>query len=335
MEKASLFIAIQLFLLILLIIAFIFFFKVKRAIALERRITKFSTISINDKSLSFFDYLLFRYNKLISKITNVLLKSKLIVSYSKTYEKYIDKTKIVPNKKVDIISNKILISIIAIIITILSDILRRQSINPVQILIALIIGFFIPDIILRITYKSKQKQIEQDLLKAVLIMSNAFKSGRSIMQAVEIVSKELDGPISDEFKKMYIDLTYGLELELVFERLSNRIKLDETKYMASSLVILNKTGGDVIKVFNSIERSFFERKKLNDELNSVTALSKFVFRILVLIPFIIFLTIYILNPEYFMPFINTTIGNIILLITIAIYILYIVIVKKIIKIREW
>ncbi len=334
MEKASLFIAIQLFLLILLIIAFIFFFKVKRAIALERRITKFSTISINDKSLSFFDYLLFRYNKLISKITNVLLKSKLIVSYSKTYEKYIDKTKIVPNKKVDIISNKILISIIAIIITILSDILRRQSINPVQILIALIIGFFIPDIILRITYKSKQKQIEQDLLKAVLIMSNAFKSGRSIMQAVEIVSKELDGPISDEFKKMYIDLTYGLELELVFERLSNRIKLDETKYMASSLVILNKTGGDVIKVFNSIERSFFERKKLNDELNSVTALSKFVFRILVLIPFIIFLTIYILNPEYFMPFINTTIGNIILLITIAIYILYIVIVKKIIKIRE-
>ena len=205
MEKASLFIAIQLFLLILLIIAFIFFFKVKRAIALERRITKFSTISINDKSLSFFDYLLFRYNKLISKITNVLLKSKLIVSYSKTYEKYIDKTKIVPNKKVDIISNKILISIIAIIITILSDILRRQSINPVQILIALIIGFFIPDIILRITYKSKQKQIEQDLLKAVLIMSNAFKSGRSIMQAVEIVSKELDGPISDEFKKMYIE----------------------------------------------------------------------------------------------------------------------------------
>ena len=63
---------------------------------------------------------------------------------------------------------------------------------------------------------------------------------------------------SEEFKKMYIDLTYGLELDVVFDRLSNRIKLDETKYMASSLVILNKTGGNIVKVFSSIERSFFE-----------------------------------------------------------------------------
>lgn len=155
------------------------------------------------------------------------------------------------------------------------------------------------------------------------------------MQAVEIVYKELDGPISEEFKKMYIDLTYGLELDVVFDRLSSRIKLDETKYMASSLVILNKTGGNIVKVFSSIERSFFERKKLNDELKSVTALSSFVFKILVAIPFIIFIMIYILNPSYFAPLVTTIIGKILLIIILLIYVLYIVIVRRLIRIRDW
>ena len=154
------------------------------------------------------------------------------------------------------------------------------------------------------------------------------------MQAVEFVSKELDGPVGEEFKKMYIDLNYGLDLEVVFDRLAKRINLDETRYMASSLVIINKTGGNIVKIFSSIEKSFFERKKLNDELKSVTALSQFVFKTLVIIPIIVFIMIYILNPTYFMPFIDTLIGNIILAIIILIYVLYIVIVKKVIKVKE-
>ena len=99
--------------------------------------------------------------------------------------------------------------------------------------------------------------------------------------------------------------------------------------------LLNKTGGNVVKVFDSNEKSFFERKKLNDELKSVTTLSNFVFRILVSMPFIIFILIYLFNPNYFEPFINNGIGKLILGIIIILYVLYIVIVKKIIKIREW
>lgn len=334
MENSILFITVQFLLIFGLLFIVILLLKFRNALALERRITRFSTLSITDKPVSFFDYFRIKYHNLINKISECLIKSKLLVKYSKRYEKYLDRTKVIRDKEMDIIANKILISLIALVITIISDVLRGQSLSFLQVILSLLVGFFIPDIFLIISNKQRQKQIENDLFKAVLIMSNAFKSGRSIMQAVEIVSKELDGPISEEFKKMYIDLTYGLELEVVFERLSLRIKLEETKYMASSLVILNKTGGNIVKVFSSIERSFFERKKLNDELKSVTALSNFVFKILVAIPFIIFIMIYILNPGYFAPLVTTLIGKILLIVILTIYVLYIVIVKKLIRIKE-
>ena len=334
MGNSIIFTIIQFLLIIGLIVVACYLIKFKNALALEKRVTRFSIESITDKPLSFFDKLNNKYNNIINKITKSLSKSKLFISYSKRYDKYLDKTKIIRYKAIDIVSNKIFVSLVALIITVISDVLRGKSFSIMQIIISLLVGFYIPDIFLLINEKKRKKRIEDDLFKAVLIMSNAFKSGRSIMQAVEIVSNELDGPISEEFKKMYIDLTYGLELDVVFDRLSNRIKLDETKYMASSLVILNKTGGNIVKVFSSIERSFFERKQLNDELKSVTALSNFVFKILVAIPFIIFIMIYILNPGYFVPLVTTIIGKILLIIILLIYVLYIVIVRKLIRIKD-
>ena len=330
----NLFTVVQFLLIIGLLGVVVYIIKFKKTLALEKRITRFSTISLTDRPLSFFDKLNSKYNYLINKITKILSKSKILAKYSLRYDKYLDKTKVIRDKSMDIVSSKVLVSLIAFVITLISDVLRGQSFTLFQIILSLIVGFFIPDVFLVIKQKRKQKQIEEDLFKAVLIMSNAFKSGRSIMQAVEIVYKELDGPISEEFKKMYIDLTYGLELDVVFDRLSSRIKLDETKYMASSLVILNKTGGNIVKVFSSIERSFFERKKLNDELKSVTALSSFVFKILVAIPFIIFIMIYILNPSYFAPLVTTIIGKILLIIILLIYVLYIIIVRKLIRIKD-
>lgn len=334
MGNSVLFITVQFLLILGLLFIVILLLKFKKVLALERRITKFSTLSITDKPLSFFDYFRLKYDNLTASISKTLSNSKIIVKYSKRYDKYLDRTKIIRDKAMDIVSNKVLISLIALCITIVSDVLRGKSLSILQVILTLLVGFFIPDIFLILEDKRKQKQIQNDLFKAVIIMSNAFKSGRSIMQAVEIVSKELDGPISEEFKKMYIDLTYGLDLDVVFERLSSRIKLEETKYMASSLVILNKTGGNIVKVFDSIERSFFERKKLNDELKSVTALSNFVFKVLIAIPFIIFIMIYILNPSYFAPLVTTLIGKVLLIVILTIYVLYIIIVKKIIKLKE-
>ena len=335
MENYLLYIVVQLLLIFITIIAIYFILRTIKIINLENRILRFSVFSLTDKPLSLFDKIKVYYDKIISKISNLLSRSKLINKSSKRYEKYIDRTKIIKTNTLDIISNKIIVSIFAVVITIISDVLRGHGISLIQLLISMVIGYFIIDLILIISHKRNQKQIEDDFLKAVLIMSNAFKSGRSIMQAVEFVSKELDGPVGEEFKKMYIDLNYGLDLEVVFDRMAKRINLEETRYMASSLVIINKTRGYIIKIFSSIEKSFFERKKLNDELKSVTALSQFVFKTLVTIPIIVFIMIYILNPTYFMPFINTLIGNIILTIIIFIYVLYIVIVKKVIKVKEW
>lgn len=153
------------------------------------------------------------------------------------------------------------------------------------------------------------------------------------MQAVEIVKEELEGPISDEFKKIYLDMTYGLSIEVVFDRFYNRVKLEDAKYITSSLALLNKTGGNIVRVFGSIERSFFEKKKLKQEMKSLTSASIFVFRTLCILPFLFITVIYLLNPTYFAPLFESTLGFFFLGFTVLLYGLYIFVIKKVLEVR--
>lgn len=300
----------------------------------QKRLIKFSITTNDLDQKTIFEKLEDLYGSIIRKISKVLKRSKIIVKYSKKYNKYIFLDSFYLKEGIDLISNKIIFGIFFVVITVIIDILRLKTVNLFQIIASFLVGYLIINIYVFIKRKKEEKQIQNDLLKAVSIMNNAFKSGRSIMQAVEIVSTELDGAISNEFKKIYLDLSYGLDLNIVFKRFADRVKNDEIKYMSASLTILNKTGGNIVKVFNSIEKGFFDRQKLKDELDSSLALSNMVYKVLVCLPILMILIIYILNPTYFNPLFTTLIGRIIIVISIIIYISYIIIVKKITNLKE-
>ena len=235
----------------------------------------------------------------------------------------------------DYVSTKFILSILAIIILIVTDVIQNNHLTLLQLVLAFLLGFFSVDLFLIGKKRYVKYLMENDLLKAITIMNNSFKSGRSIYETIHIVASEIDGPLKEEFILMEQDLDYGLEIEAVFKRFNKRVNLKEVGYITTSLTILNKTGGNIVSVFSSIEKTVFSNKKLQDELRNLSAASKALYRILVGIPLIFVLVIYILDPTYFVPLYTETLGIVILSIIIIIYILYIIIVKRIIKLKEY
>ena len=103
--------------------------------------------------------------------------------------------------------------------------------------------------------------------------------------------------------------------------------------MTSSLSVLNKTGGDIVKVFESIEKTLYSKKKLEDELKSLTSSSKLIMYVLIIVPPLFVVFVSFLNPSYFVPLISNAIGFILILIMIIIYIAYIIVVKHVMKVK--
>lgn len=326
-------IIVQFVIIAILLTVLIIVIKNLKSYEFERKFADFSLLSNKDIEISFFDRLHLSFWKIVHKLSKILKISKVIEKHSKKYERDITLNNRNIKDPMDYIAIKCLVGIAFNILYLITTFLQFLRFDFMKALVVFIIGYLLPNIVILYRRKKRQDKIEDDLLKAIIIMNNSFKSGRNIMQAIETVKNELDGPIADEFKKISLDISYGLSLDTVFNRFYNRVQVEDAKYIASSLTLLNKTGGNIVKVFSMIEKSFFDKKKLKNELDSLTASSRFVFKMLVAMPLIFVVIINILNNDYFKPLISSTFGGFILVIIISLYILYILVVRKVLKVK--
>lgn len=324
---------VNIVLIMVIIIFLIWLFKQMRVNKLDKRVNTY-TITTDDNRHSLFEIITNFYVRARKRISKYISKYSFFRKYSLKYEKYIDKKKPGMHDPMEYVATKLFLSVIFIIVLIIGVVIQNGEITFINLFVAFTLGFFFFDIILLSRGKYVQYQMKNDLLKAITIMNNSFKSGRSIVQTIKIVSDEIEGPLKAEFKKMYEDLSYGLEIEAVFERFNSRVNLKDVKYITTSLTILNKTGGNIVDVFSSIEKTVFNNKKLEDELHNLSAASKALYRILIFIPIILTFVIYLLDNTYFMPLFTNPLGIVAIILIVVLYVVYIIIVKKIVRIKE-
>lgn len=332
-HNTSIFI-IQAICLIIVFVLIIRIIKLFRVVKLEERLDPYVIKPLKNDALSTSEKLKKVYSQFLNMFTSKLEKSVVATKYAKKLDKYVVVSG-VHKSGFDILSGKIIIACGLTVMAIIIKAFQFKLLGSMETLVVFVLGFFVLDIYLFAKYKVFRWKLESDFTAAITIMNNSFKSGRSISQAIDIVSTEVGGVIGSEFKRMNLELLYGLDIEQVFKRFAKRVELEEASYLTASLTILNKTGGDIIKVFSSIERSLFDKRKLRLELKSLTSGSRIIVYILLGIPFFFVLIISFISPGYFLPFITTDIGRILLLFMIIYYIIFVVVVRKIMKVVIW
>lgn len=326
---------IQIVIGILVGLVLIKLYQTKRSISYEKRLGMYSINSVLDNELSFFDQVYLFFYGLIKSFSKILNKFKGQKIKSRKYQKYITYVKKDEYEPIDLLTIKYLITILSLIMSLIFSLTRYGNLNYLLIISSLLL-YYLLDIILYINFKRKKHSIAEDLLKAIMIMNNAFKTGRNIVQAIETVTTELTGPIADEFKKILVDLKYGLSYDVAFKRFYQRVKIDDARYIATSLILVNKTGGSIKNIFKNIENTIMTRKKLENELKSLTSAARMMAKILIILPIIMVIIILLLNNNYFKPFFNNPVGILFLFIALILFVSYIVIVRKILRVKiKW
>ena len=328
MDKRLLIVLVQIVLIFSLIIIITLFLRLNNAFKLEKRIAKYSVkYNKEGSNLALIDRIWYRYILFVKRQRKKI--RKMLPALTRMYDKYSVGSEYHAE---DYITHKLVISLIFVVLTIMGMAIQGKFVTIMQIIFSMIIGFYILDIYLIIVRNINKKKIENDILRAIIIMNNAFKSGKSTIQAVEVASKKLPKPIGLEFKKIYEEMNYGLSVDTVFDRFAKRVGIEEAEYLSSSLIILNRTGGNIVAVFDSIEKTLFDKKKLKEELKNSTTVSKLVTRILLVAPIFFVLIIYLLNPDYFDPFFASPLGYFFIVVILIMFIIYAYLLSKIVKV---
>jgi tight adherence protein B len=115
-----------------------------------------------------------------------------------------------------------------------------------------IVGWLAPTFFVRSRIKKRIKSLNEQLSDAIVLISNSLKAGYSFFQAVDIVSKEMSGPIAEEFSLLQKEVNLGLTTEKALENLVSRVKSDDLELVVIAVLIQRQVGGNLSEILDNI-----------------------------------------------------------------------------------
>lgn len=192
-----------------------------------------------------------------------------------------------------------------------------------------IVGFLIPPLFLHRAKIKRQDLFTKQLGEALIVIGNSIKAGFSFRQSLESVVKDMPPPISSEFEITIRELRYGASLEDALNHMSARVKNADLDLFISAVLTSAQVGSNLSDILDTISATIRDRIRIKQEVKVLTSSGRLSAIIIGLLPVFIILVIMLINPTYLLGFFHSTIGKIMLSLSIFLEIIGFTIIRKI------
>lgn len=165
-------------------------------------------------------------------------------------------------------------------------------------------------------------------------VANALRAGFSFQQAVDVVARDMEPPISDEFAQVSREVSMSVPLDAALEAMCRRVESADLDLMVSAVLIQREVGGNLAQILDNIGDTIQERIRMKREIYSLTAQGRMSAWVLIILPFAMALFLYIFKPEQLMILVNHPVGRIALIGSLLLEIIGYIVIQRIVNIDE-
>ena len=170
------------------------------------------------------------------------------------------------------------------------------------------IGLVLPGMVVNSKKHKRSQAMTDQLPEALNIISSGLRAGFSFPQALSVVVREIEGPLTVEFSRLLKENRLGKPMDNALDDLVERIENDDLELLVTALLIQRQVGGNLAEVLDGISHTIRERVRIKGEIRSLTAEGRMSAIILILLPIGVALAITVLNTEYIMILVQEPVG---------------------------
>ena len=203
----------------------------------------------------------------------------------------------------------------------------------VTALFAVVAGAAGPIVVLNIMAGKRRATFAALLPDTLTIIAGSLKAGYSLLQAVDMVSKETADPMADEFKRVLADARLGLAVEVSLDKMAARVGNTNFDWMVMAIKIQREVGGNLVEVLTTLAATIRERETVRRQIQVLTAEGRLSALILLCLPGFVAAALYLLNPEYIKLLVDNLAGAVMSVGAILLMLIGAVWLRKIVKIE--
>ena len=178
--------------------------------------------------------------------------------------------------------------------------------NVLAIALAFLIGAVFPRFYLKYRQNRRIKQFGTQLPDTITLLANSLRAGSSFLQGIELVTREAQPPISEEFERVVREMSLGVALQPALNNLVRRVASEDVELMVTAINIQSQVGGNLATVLDSIAFTIRERVRIQGEIQTLTAMQRYSGYVITLLPVGLGAILFLISPTYIGRMLNPT-----------------------------
>jgi tight adherence protein B len=181
-------------------------------------------------------------------------------------------------------------------------------VHPLLAIPGALFGWHVPRWLMRHQAQQRLKSFEAQLVDALVLLSNALRSGLSLLQGFRILVKEMPPPISQEFELVIREQQISAALDEALTNLGERVKSRDLDIVITAIQTLRETGGNLPETFDTVTYTIRERKKVEGKVDALTTMGVTQGVVACFMPWAFMAMMGAIQPQLVKPLLTTGIG---------------------------
>lgn len=181
--------------------------------------------------------------------------------------------------------------------------------------------------------KRRLRSFAAQLPDAMEMLARALRAGQSLPAGFHAVSEEMASPLGPEFGRVFEEQNLGISIEDSLEGMTERVPNVDLRFFATSVILQRQTGGDLAEILDKIGYLIRERFQIWGQVQALTGEGRLSGIILMALPFLLFIALYQLNPDYVKILFTHPMGKKMLVGAIVLQVLGAIAIRKIVNIK--
>lgn len=204
----------------------------------------------------------------------------------------------------------------------------------VQVLLAGWAGYIGPHFYMRSRQAKRQREFAGQLGNTLTLLSNALKTGYSLVQALEVLAQKAPAPVSDEFEVVITSIHFGASIEDALAALVKRVNSPDLDFIVIAVLLHRKVGGNLPEILDTIADTIRDRLRMKREMAVLTAHARASSTLISALPLVLGAFMYAITPRYFRPMLESPIGWVLLALAASLVVLGNVLMRRLSQVEN-
>lgn len=181
----------------------------------------------------------------------------------------------------------------------------------------------------------RTRDLEAQLPATVVILINALRASGSVQQALAMVARQAQPPMSKEMGLVMESIELGTDVRQALLAMVARIESMDLQLLVTAIIIQRDVGGDLVKMLERIGETIRERVRLHGEVRSLTAQQRYSGYVVALMPAVIAIFLMVVNPSYILGVFQSTMwcGWVMFVTAAVMVVVGVIVIQKVVDIK--